>query len=282
MKYFLTLLVFAFSVQVYAADQLAKITKKQAEKTVEYIKNNKIDRAILYCGCCLDEDQPEMVYVTGAHIKAREGNLYSVVLEGTYPNGQPFDESIDLAYVHIKISGMGKTLGKALDFECDPCIPEFVWEDLEERCDLTPPAEPISRDRNVEGDHTPPNGEVDADTKSMLATHQTWVDTLKPEDSVIYTSITNGESRSATFKISNRDSFTLELFFRITVPTTAHCNGTVTGVFQLFNSSEGGFIFDNHTMIFIFNSKSLKIREIFSNGNGSECLVAGMYSLKSK
>lgn len=127
MKKLLFIFLFLFAVNNSLADQLAWLSKEQAEKTVQYIKDNKIKNVILWCACC-DNDEKLKIKVTRVSYKAVEDQPYfEVWLEGKDKDGRRLKQAVDLAYVHIKKEGKWNALGKILEFECDPCTKPFTF-----------------------------------------------------------------------------------------------------------------------------------------------------------
>lgn len=118
----LTLLLTSFFAK---ADQLAALTREQAEKAVAYLK--KESSVILWCSCCENEGV-KRVTINEVFIKAdQDGKYYSVVLKGRDDNGKEIEEYLDLAYVFVKKGSKGHSLGKVLKFKCDPCVKPFDW-----------------------------------------------------------------------------------------------------------------------------------------------------------
>ena len=113
------------SVKFIYADQLAWISEEQAQKTVQYIKDNNIKSVVLWCACC-DNDSKMKIKVSRVSYKQVEGQpYYEVWLEGKDKEGKRLKQAVDLAYVHVKIEGEYNCLGKLLEFECDPCTKPF-------------------------------------------------------------------------------------------------------------------------------------------------------------
>ncbi len=108
------------------ADQLAWITKEQAEQTVQYFETKEIKQVVLWCACC-DNDPKTLIEVIKVYYKpASDVNYYEVYIEGTNPLiGAVFNQPVDLAYVHVKRGTKWRCLGKELKFECDPCTKSF-------------------------------------------------------------------------------------------------------------------------------------------------------------
>lgn len=115
---------------IVKADQLAWITKTQAEKAVEFLQKHK--QVILHCACC-DNDPKEKVKIkniTYRHptMAGEEQTDYYQVFVTVKVNGKLEEIGLDLAYVHIKQGKEAHCLGKVLSFECDPCIEPFAWK----------------------------------------------------------------------------------------------------------------------------------------------------------
>ena len=109
------------------ADQLAWITKEQAEKTIEFFELNEISEVVLWCGCC-DNDIAQKISVTNIFFRyTGTDKFYEVVIEGIDEMGEEYSNAVDLAYVHIQAESLAYCLGLALEFECDPCAPPFEW-----------------------------------------------------------------------------------------------------------------------------------------------------------
>jgi hypothetical protein len=107
------------------ADQLAYITKEQAEKTIAYFNDKNIKEVVLWCACC-DNNPKILVNVTNVYYKyTGYENYYQVYIAGSTPEGDVINEGVDLAYVHIKKKDKWYCLGKKLKFECDPCTKSF-------------------------------------------------------------------------------------------------------------------------------------------------------------
>lgn len=105
------------------ADQLAFISKTQAEQAVELLKEQKV--LVLWCACCADE---QMKRVTVKNVSIRYTDVeefYTVVLDAIDSNGNIISEDLDLAYVHFKIGNKAYNVGQALGFKCDPCTLPF-------------------------------------------------------------------------------------------------------------------------------------------------------------
>ncbi|HEY3251496.1 MAG TPA: hypothetical protein VGK25_10305 [Ignavibacteria bacterium] len=128
MKNILIVCLLIFAVELSYSDQLAWITKAQAEKTIAYFEDNDITRVVLWCACC-DNDPKTLINVTKIYYKPSDDpSYYEVYIEGTNPLvGQVVSQPVDLAYVHIKRNSKWRCLGKELKFECDPCTKAFKF-----------------------------------------------------------------------------------------------------------------------------------------------------------
>lgn len=125
--YIFTIILLVFLVQNVKADQLAWITKDQAEQTVQYFKDNDIKTVVLFCACC-DKDIKMKVTVDKVFYRKTENpDYYEVVIQGTAEDGSRINEGVDLAYVHIKHDSKWRCLGKELGFQCDPCTKPFKF-----------------------------------------------------------------------------------------------------------------------------------------------------------
>lgn len=128
MKKIIFIFLLLFAVRLSFSDQLAWITKSQAEKTVAYFEEKGIEQVVLWCACC-DNDPKTLITVTKIYYKpAQDPNYYEVYIEGTNALlGQMINQPVDLAYVHVKRGNKWRCLGKELKFECDPCTKPFKF-----------------------------------------------------------------------------------------------------------------------------------------------------------
>lgn len=107
------------------ADQLAALTREQAEKAVAYLK--KESTVILWCSCCESETM-NRISINEVFLKAdKNGKYYSVIVKGRNEEGKEVEEYVDLAYVFVKKGKKAQCLGKVLKFKCDPCTDPFDW-----------------------------------------------------------------------------------------------------------------------------------------------------------
>lgn len=115
------------SVKFVYSDQLAWISKDQAEKTVKYFEDNEITQVIMWCACC-DNDYKLVVDISKIYYKpASDPQYYEIYIEGTKITGGGIKGPVDLAYIHIKRGSKWRCLGKELKFECDPCTKAFKY-----------------------------------------------------------------------------------------------------------------------------------------------------------
>ncbi|PRP68175.1 hypothetical protein [Nonlabens agnitus] len=124
-----TLFIVAFLfVQVTHADQLAYIRLDQAKAAKEYLETQS--HVIVWCACCENEDQQyltiENIYYKNVNYK----NLYQVVLQGKDIEGNLETVNLDLAYTHVPKDGYYHTVGKLLNYDCDPCTQPFKIDSL--------------------------------------------------------------------------------------------------------------------------------------------------------
>lgn len=108
------------------ADQLAYLSREQAEKGASFLKQEK--EVLLFCGCC-DNDKKVYLRVTGVTIQHTGFQDYrEIVITGVNRTGENMVVEADLAYVHVNRNGKALCAGKLLNFECDPCITELNWD----------------------------------------------------------------------------------------------------------------------------------------------------------
>lgn len=100
------------------ADQLAYLSKQDADKAVACIVQYKY--IYLFCGCC-DDDVPRMVQMKDAYIrKTGYEDYYEVVLKYSV-DGEIREEAVDLAYTWVQKRSKFKTIGALLHMEHDIC-----------------------------------------------------------------------------------------------------------------------------------------------------------------
>ncbi len=117
---------FIFLASYSFADQLAYITKEQADRAVQVI--TKLKTLTLFCGCC-DMEQPIVVKPTKVFTRhTNYEDYYEVFIEYTNKEGKVVVEPLDLAYVWGKKRGKMVTIGKMLDLEHDFCVHPKNWK----------------------------------------------------------------------------------------------------------------------------------------------------------
>jgi hypothetical protein len=115
------ILSFAFLafVGTASADQLAYISKAEADKAAALIERQK--NVTLFCGCC-DGDVPITVGVEGVEVKATGyEDTYEVIITYTDANGEVQTAALDLAYAWVEGKKGLSTIGEMLGLEHDPC-----------------------------------------------------------------------------------------------------------------------------------------------------------------
>lgn len=118
-------ILFSLSCIAYA-DQLAFITKDQAEKGAAYIRLQK--EVLLFCGCCKN-DPKVYIEVTDVHVEhTGYQDFYQIKISGINRSGENVTIDADLAYVHVNRNGKAEAIGKILGFKCDPCVTDLKWE----------------------------------------------------------------------------------------------------------------------------------------------------------
>jgi hypothetical protein len=120
-----------FSLQNCFADQLQLVSQSQATKAVALLKSQKT--VILFCGCC-DSIPKRIIQVTGAYFKPANTKIegvpmYLVILQGkNTKTNEIINEEVDLVNVYIKKNSSAVTVGKFLNYKCDPCVENIDWE----------------------------------------------------------------------------------------------------------------------------------------------------------
>lgn len=112
--FFLTVLFSSVSL----ADQLAYLSKSDAERAASFIQNSK--KIGFYCGCC-DNQILKVIKVRGVEVKHTGYEDYYEVFVTYRDHKEDKSTPVDLAYVWIKLNGVLQTVGKALGLEHDPC-----------------------------------------------------------------------------------------------------------------------------------------------------------------
>lgn len=127
MKKLVVLFAFLFLALNTFADQLAYLSKEDAERGAMLIRDHK--QLILFCGCC-DKDSAEKVKVKEVEVKYTNYELFFEIYI-TYKD--PVEKvmktiPIDLAYVWVKVKGEVKTVGEVLGLVHDPCSSPPDWK----------------------------------------------------------------------------------------------------------------------------------------------------------
>jgi hypothetical protein len=135
MKQFGILLLALFITVFSYADQLAYITKAEAEEAAAYI--NKHKKVLLFCGCCSLIEPEKVTVVRAEAVHTGYEDYYEVTIHYLDDEGQEVNKNIDLAYVWTKRLFRYKTLGAVFNMEHDHCVtpnnwnnPKFVEEDI--------------------------------------------------------------------------------------------------------------------------------------------------------
>jgi len=122
----LLLIAFLGLVTFAKADQLAYITKDQAETVANYL--NKGKTVYLFCGCC-DLQEPLKVKVKEAKaVHTGYENYWEVKITYINERGVEVTEGIDLAYVWRKGLLGSKTLGTKFNMNHDYCVKMKEWD----------------------------------------------------------------------------------------------------------------------------------------------------------
>ena len=108
------------------ADQLAYLSKDQAEQATIYLQ--KQPKVLLWCACC-DKSPKQIIKVSKVYFE-HTGNkeFYHIFLEGINTSGKKIKEELDLAYVFIKKDGKAYCVGSELQYKCNPCTESFKWK----------------------------------------------------------------------------------------------------------------------------------------------------------
>lgn len=110
------------------ADQLAYISKDNAEEAASYI--SKMKYVYLFCGCC-SLVEPKKVKVVGATFRyTGYENYYEVYLQYEDELGKVSETPLDLAYVWKKRFLGYKTIGELMHLDHDPCVRPKDWNRL--------------------------------------------------------------------------------------------------------------------------------------------------------
>lgn len=123
---FFILFVAAFALQSQA-DQLAYISKSDAQEAVAFLKKNP--KLFLFCGCCSMEKPREVTVIKAEVTYTGYEEYYEVIITYKTASGNEVTEAIDLAYAWKKSMFRYHTIGKLLGLEHDPCVYIKDWDD---------------------------------------------------------------------------------------------------------------------------------------------------------
>lgn len=117
-KFFTLLLLLVFA-PISKADQLAYLSKADAEKGAALIEQYK--KVILFCGCC-DNSAIEKIKIQSVEVKHTGYENYYEITVSYVDHGELKSVPLDLAYVWVKTKKEGvQTIGALLGLEHDPC-----------------------------------------------------------------------------------------------------------------------------------------------------------------
>lgn len=117
---FLLFLLFVVKFSFVKADQLAFISKEQAEETVAALK--KVKSLTLYCGCC-DNDTPQKIKVVKIYSRFTgfEG-FYEIIVEYKTKDSDTIQKTaLDLAYVWVKEKKKFITVAELMKYNYRAC-----------------------------------------------------------------------------------------------------------------------------------------------------------------
>lgn len=109
------------------ADQLAYITKEQAEESAAKLKQSGAFWS--FCGCC-DDKSIEFIEIKTVFAEyTGQEDFYQVVVEYLDKNGKLQRMELDLAYVWIKKGKRYKTLGTIMGYKHESCenLASYLW-----------------------------------------------------------------------------------------------------------------------------------------------------------
>lgn len=120
MRFLIVTAVFMFIGLGLKADQLAWLSKENAEKGADIINNSEL--VYLFCGCC-DDEAGELITIINVEVSyTGTDDYYEVIIEFEDAYGEYQSEAVDLAYVWTyNEDGERKTIGQLMGLEHDPC-----------------------------------------------------------------------------------------------------------------------------------------------------------------
>lgn len=130
MKNIFTVSFFIFIIVSFSytkADQLAYISKEQADETVALLKKEK--NLTLYCGCC-NNDSPKQVKIVNIYARYTGfGEFYEVIIDYKVKGSSKIQQTaLDLAYVWIKEKNKFITVAELMKYNYRACkdLNEFI------------------------------------------------------------------------------------------------------------------------------------------------------------
>lgn len=123
------LLVLFVSIGTLAySDQLAYISKSQAEEAAAYLNEGRT--VYLFCGCCAMQKPQKVEVIKAVAVHTGYENYWEVEIVWRKPGSdKSHTRKIDLAYVWTKNLFGYKTLGKRLKLDHDYCVKPNNWDD---------------------------------------------------------------------------------------------------------------------------------------------------------
>lgn len=108
------------------ADQLAYISREDAVRAVELIKESK--NLYSFCGCCPIEEPYKLNIVNVYYQHTGYEDYYEVIIVLHNSDGSEVLIPIDLAYLWKKGLFKAKTIGQLLGLDHDPCVNLSKWK----------------------------------------------------------------------------------------------------------------------------------------------------------
>jgi hypothetical protein len=129
MKKLLFSLIITLSSLTSQADQYQIVSEDYAITAVELL--NYQSDVIAWCDCCGDSDYMKYIQVESAYYEyaGGESNDCYVFLSGYDEYGQPFEESIDLAYVFIADGELAVRVSDYIGLPSEQCTEYFSYYD---------------------------------------------------------------------------------------------------------------------------------------------------------
>jgi hypothetical protein len=129
MKKLLFSLIITLSCFTSQADQYQIVSEEDAMTAVDLL--NMQSDVIAWCDCCGDNDYIKYIQVELAYYEYAGGNDNDcyVFLSGYDEYGQPFEESIDLAYVFIADGELAVRVSDYIGLQSEQCTEYFSYYD---------------------------------------------------------------------------------------------------------------------------------------------------------